>query len=114
MGNATGSMLLGQILDVAIGALGMLNSTVAPALDAASIPSKFLSPVTKALDKELAVGDTLTSTVGEQLSTVQDMLEDAQSMLSTVYSLSDTLVDAVTEAQCQGACGAKMEAACES
>merc|ERR1719436_2145195 len=102
-------------MEVASAALDALNSTVAPALDAASaLPKSIMSPVTDGLEKVLAVTDTLSSTVDEQLSTVQDMTEDAQTTLSTVYALSDTLVDAVTEAQCQGACGAKLEASCES
>merc|ERR1712176_1413404 len=101
--------------EVASGALDMLNSSIAPALDAASaLPSSIMSPVTSGLEKVLAITDELSGTVTEQLSTVQDMIEDALSTLSTVYALSDTLVEAVTEAQCQGACGAKLEASCES
>merc|ERR1719343_647434 len=104
-GTAYGS--LGLILDAATSALSTLNATAAPALDAASaVPSNILSPVTSGLDTLLSVGDTLTSTVQDNLATVQDMLADAQGTLSTVYSLSDTLADAVTEAECAGACGA--------
>merc|ERR1719277_2715170 len=112
--NATGFELLGQVLAVASSSLETLNSTVEPALDAASaLPSSIMSPVTSGLDKVLAVAETLSSTVDEQLATVQDMVEDAESTLSTVYALSDTLVEAVTEAQCAGACGAP-EPSCDS
>jgi hypothetical protein len=113
--NATGFLLLGQVIEVASGSLDMLNSTVAPALEALdAIPSSILSPITKGLDDILSVADTLNSNMDEQLSTVQGMVEDAQSMLYTLYALSDTLVESVTEAQCAGACGKKMEAACKT
>lgn len=112
--NGTAFDLLGQILDVASSSLDTINSTLAPALDAASaIPSSILSPVTEGIDTLLSVGDTLTSTVQDNLATVQDMIADAQDTLSTVYELSDTLVAAVSEAQCAGACGDAMKAQCD-
>merc|ERR1719379_2318198 len=105
--NATAYDQLGTVMDGATTALATLNSTVATALAAAdAVPGNILDPFTDSLDKVLAVTDTMASTVSDNLATVQDAVTDAQSTLSTVYSLSDTLVAAVTEAQCAGACGA--------
>merc|ERR1719277_275033 len=102
-------------MDGATTALAELNSTVAPALDAADdLPSSILSPVTSGLDQVLSVGDTMMDTVNDNLATVQDAIVDAQSTLSAVYALSDTLVAAVTEAQCAGACGDSMKDECSS
>lgn len=113
--NGTSMDTLGAILEVAFAGIDTLNASIAPALDAASaIPSSILSPVTKGLDAILSVGDSMQGDVDEQLATVQDMIEEATDNLATVYSLSDTLVAAVYDAQCQGACGEKMKSQCDS
>merc|ERR1719437_150095 len=101
--NGTAYALLGTYLDTATSAISMINTSIAPAMDAASaVPSNIMAPVSDALDKVLAVGDTLTSTVQDNLATIQDMITDAVSTLGPVESMADTLVEAVTQAQCDG------------
>lgn len=114
--NGTAYALLGQVVDTAASSLSSINSTVSPALDAAedTVPASTLSPVTKGLTKLLSVVGDLTSVLKANLKTIQGMESDAQKTMSTVYKLSEDLVDAVTTAQCAGACGEKEKDACES